>query len=101
MKHQEAGYQLYKDEHVKRVKFYPDQCFCSALVQALFKSSTNYSTLVCLLKSDGSVLGAQCKCKPGAGGCCKHVSALLYCILDYSDCHLMQIPDHRTCTDKS
>ena len=103
MKHQEAGYWLYKDQHVKRVKFHPgndDQCFCSALVQALFKSSTNYSTSVCLLKSDGSVHGAQCKCKAGAGGCCKHVSALLYCILDYLNRHLMQIPDHRTCTNK-
>ena len=103
MKHKEAGYRLYKDDHVKRVKFHPgsdNQCFCCALVQASFKSSTNYSTSVCLHKSDGSVFGAQCKCKAGAGGCCKHVAALFYCILDYSDHQLTQIPDHRTCTDK-
>ena len=46
------------------------------------------------------MFGAQCKCKAGAGGYCKHVAALLYCILDYSDHQLTQIPDHRTCTDK-
>ena len=38
------------------------------------------------------------KCKAGAGGCCKHVAALLYCILDYSDCQLTEI--YKTCTEK-
>ena len=84
MKHQEAGYRLYKNEHVKRVRFHPgndDRCFCSALVQASFKSSTNYFTSVCLHKSDGSVVSAQCKCKAGAGGCCKQVIVMYLGIL--------------------
>ena len=49
MKHKEARYRLYKDDHVKQVKFHPgsdNQCICCALVQASFKSSTNYSTSV-------------------------------------------------------
>ena len=100
MKHKKAGYRLFKDDHVKRVRFHPGsgtKCYCSALVQA---SATNYSTSVCLHKLNGSVVGACCKCKAGVRGCCKHVAALLYCILDFSDLQLTHIPDHRTCTDK-
>ena len=103
MKHKEAGYRLFKDDHVKRVKFHlgsDNKCFFSALVQASFKTSTNYSVSVCMNKLNGSVVGARCKCKAGAGGCCKHVAALLYCILDYSDCQLTEIPEHKTCTEK-
>jgi len=82
-----AGYWLFKDDHVKIVRFHPGsgtKCFCSAIVQASFKSATNYSTSVCLHKLNGSVVGARCKCKAGAGGCCKHIAALLYCILEFS-----------------
>ena len=53
MKHKETGYQLFKDYHVKRVKFLPGsgtKCFCSSIVQASFKSATNYSASVCLHK---------------------------------------------------
>jgi len=103
MKHQEAGYRLFKDDHVKRVKFHPgsdNKCFICALVQASFKSSTNYSVSVCMNRLNGSVVGARCKCKAGAGGCCKHVAALLCCVLDYSDCELTEIPEHKTCTEK-
>ena len=105
MKHKEAGYRLFQDDHVKRVKFHPgctDQnlCFFTALVQASFKTSVHYSTSVCLYSSNGAVCGAHCKCKAGGGGCCKHVAALLYCVLDYCDRQLTLIPDHKTCTDK-
>ena len=105
MKHKEAGYRLFQDDHVKRVKFYPgsadqNQCYFNALVQASFKTSVNYSTSVCLYRSNGAVCGAHCKCKAGGGGCCKHVAALLYCVLNYSESQLKVIPDHKTCTDK-
>ncbi len=39
-----------------------------------FKNTGNYSTSVSL----GCVVGAQCNCKAGAGGCCKHIAALVY-----------------------
>ena len=47
-----------------------------------FKTSGSFSPVVALSKTSGYVLGAQCNCKAGAGGCCKHVAALLYNILD-------------------
>ena len=105
MKHKEAGYRLFQDDHVQRLKFNPgniDQnlCFFSALVQASFKTSVHYSASICLYRSNGAVCGAHCKCKAGGGGCCKHVAALLYCVLDYSERQLQVIPDHKTCTDK-
>jgi len=49
---------------------------------------------------NGSVVGARCKCKAGAGRCCKHVAALLYCVLDYFNRELTEIPEHKTCTEK-
>ena len=69
-------------------------------MQASFKTSVHYSTSICLYKSNGAVCGAHCKCKAGGGGCCKHVAALLYCVLDYSERQLQVISDHKTCTDK-
>ena len=39
-------------------------------------------------------------CKAGAGGCCKHVAALLYNILHYVELGLKEIPEDKTCTDK-
>ena len=63
IKHKEAGYRLFQDDHVERVKFNPgniDQnllCFFSALVLASFKTSVYYSTLICLYRSNGAVCG--------------------------------------------
>ena len=37
------------------------------------------------------VRGAQCKAR--AGGCCKHVAALLYNILNYAELGLAIIPE--------
>ena len=56
--------------------------------------------MVALSKSTGYVIGTRCKCKAGAGGCCKHVAALLFNILDYVELGLYAIPEDKTCTDK-
>ena len=45
-------------------------------------------------------MSAQCTCKAGANGYCKHVGALLYAILDFSERGLKQIPQNISCTDK-
>ena len=58
-------------------------CLFRGAVKPSFKTTGSYSTVVALSKISGYVLGAQCNCKAGAGGCCKHVAALLYNILDY------------------
>ena len=36
----------------------------------------------------------------GAGGCCKHVAATLYQLLDYIELGLSDIPDDKTCTQE-
>ena len=45
-------------------------------------------------------MSAQCTCKAGANGYCKHVGALLYTILDFSESGLKQIPLNTSCTEK-
>ena len=105
MKHKEEGYRLFKDDHVKRVRFYTgsaqeNRCLFHATVKPSFKTTGSYSVVISLCKASGKVVGASCKCKAGAGGCCKHVAALLYNILDYTELGLSAIPDDKTCTDK-
>ena len=41
---------------------------------------------------------AKCCCKVGQGGCCKHVAALLYTLLDFVTLNLCQIPKELTST---
>ena len=105
MKHKERGYRLFRDDHVKMVRFHPgdssaNQCIFYAQGKPSMKIIGCYSTVVTLSKSTGYVIGAHRKCKAGAGGCCKHVAALLYNILDYVELGLAAIPEDKTCTDK-
>ena len=90
MKHKEEGYRLFLDDHVWMVGFPPgfatdSHCLFLGILKPSFKTTGSYSTVVALSKISGYVLGARCNCKAGAGGCCKHVDALLYAILDYVD----------------
>ena len=55
--------------------------------------------LLFLSKISCYVLGAQCNCNAGAGGCCKYVAALLYNILDNVELGLAIIPEDKTSTD--
>ena len=41
---------------------------------------------------------SKCNCKAGQGGCCKHVAALLYTLLDFANSEMSMIPDSLTCT---
>ena len=88
MKHKEKGYRLFPDDHVSMVGFTPDfatdsHCLFCGIVKPSFKTTGRYSTVVALSKISGYVLGAQFNCKAEAGGCCKHVAALPYNILNY------------------
>ena len=105
MKHKEQGYRLFRDDHVKQVRFHPgslsdNHCIFHAEVKPSMKTTGIYSTAIALSKLTGYVIGACCKCKAGAGGCCKHAAALLYNILDYVELGLAAIPEGKTCTDK-
>ena len=107
MKHKEEGYRLLPDDHVQMVGFPPglpgfatdSHCLFLGIVKPTFKTTGSYSTVAALSKISGYVLGAQCSCKAGAGGCCKLVAALLYDILDYVELRLAIIPEDKTCTD--
>ena len=44
------------------------------------------------------VMFSKCYCKAGQGGCCKHVTALLYTLLDFANSEMSIIPDSLTCT---
>ena len=61
-----------------------------------FKTTGSYSTVVALSKISGYVLGVQFNCKARASGCCKHVAALLYNILDYVELVLIITPEDKT-----
>ena len=50
---------------------------------------------------DGPIWLLDYNCKAGAsGGCCKHVAALLYQLVEFKQLNLDFIPDDKTCTDQ-
>jgi len=103
MKHKEQGYRLFRDNHVMMVRFNPaddNYCIFHAYVKPSFKCTGKYSVIIYLAKRSGCVTGAKCNCKAGAGGCCKHVAALLYSILDFTELGLKEIPQDKTCTEQ-
>ncbi|XP_028418783.1 uncharacterized protein LOC114544312 [Dendronephthya gigantea] len=60
--------------------------------------SVSYPVYVHLNQVNGEVEYAKCSCKAGQGGCCKHVAALLYTILDFVNLNLKHVPVELTCT---
>ena len=104
MKHKEEGYCLFSDDHVWVVGFQPSfaidiHCLFYGIVKPSFKTNGSYSTVVALSQNSDYVLGAQCNCKAGAGGCCKRAAASWYKILDYVELGLAIISEDKTCTD--
>ncbi|CAB3988451.1 aldo keto reductase [Paramuricea clavata] len=59
-----------------------------------------YLVYVHLHQHSGDIAYAKCYCPAGAGGCCKHVAATLYQLLDYIELGLSDIPDDKTCTQE-
>ena len=93
---------MFKASHVVDVKFnssHDDFCFFEARVKASMTRNKVYRTKVRQNKT-GEVMSAQCTCKAGANGYCKHVGGLLYTILDFSESDLKQIPTNTSCTEK-
>ena len=82
MKHKEEGYRLFPMTKSGWLGFhlfsYSSHCLFRGIVKPFSTTTGIYSIVVALSKISGYVLGAQCSCKAGAGGCCKHVAALLY-----------------------
>ena len=93
---------MFKASHVLDVKFNSSHdyfCFFDARVKASVTRNKMYRTKVRQNKT-GEVVSAQCTCKAGANGYCKHVGALLYAILDFSESGLGQIPPNTSCTER-
>ena len=54
-------------------------------------------TFICTRKQRKGSL-ASCSCKAGLGGCCKHVAALLFQLLDFIQLEATEVSDDLTCT---
>ena len=59
---------------------------------------TNYTVYVHFNQDSGKVIEARCSCVAGNGGCCKHVAAALFQMLDFIELELTEVPDDLTCT---
>jgi hypothetical protein len=105
-KHKKKGYQLFKDKFVKQVVVKADvkkgneqQFFLvKGCVDASMKK-TSYVVYVHLNQVTGEIDYANCMCRAGKGGCCSHVVALLFQLLEYRQLDLQVIPDDLTCTE--
>ena len=58
-----------------------------------------YHVHIHLSQLSGSVLYGNRNCKSELAGCCKHVAAALYQLIDFKMCGVKSIPDDETCTD--
>eukprot|EP00794_Sanderia_malayensis_P004347 gene4347-4926_t len=98
------GYKLWKEGYISNVEV-KSNVLTDNLTLFLVKSnvsasmkSMKYVVYCHLNQKTGDVIHAKCNCKAGAGGCCKHVAALLYTLLDYSNLELSYVPETVTCT---
>ena len=103
-KHKKEGYQLFKDKYVKQVVIKANVMkdkqmyyLVKGCVDASMKKMV-YTVYIHLNQDTGEVAYASCKCKAGKGGCCKHVVALMFQIIEYIQLELKEIPDDLTCT---
>ncbi|CAH3177789.1 unnamed protein product [Porites lobata] len=59
-----------------------------------------YRTRVSLSKQTAQVKSGACNCKAGANGRCKHIGALLYKILDFTESEVDEIPQELYVSEK-
>ena len=102
-RNKKQGYKLWKEGYARGVLVKPNVqgerllFLVKARVHASMKS-THYNVYVHLDQESADAVYAKCNCKAGQGGCCKHVGALLYTLLDYINMGVTQIPRDLTCT---
>ena len=106
-KHKKSGYRLFKGGYVRQFIVKPNikkgdievnfiiRCHVYAEMKKL-----QYLVYVHLDQYTGKVVHAKCQCPAGAGGCCKHVAAALFQLLDYVELGLSDVPDDKTCTQE-
>ena len=93
-----------KAGHVQKVKLNhtTDEhfWFFESHVKASMTRNKLYRTRVSLSKETTQVKSGACKCKAGANSRCKHIGALLYKILDFTESEVNEIPPDLTCTER-
>ena len=104
IKHKILGYQLFKENFIKKLRVKPmviatKPLFVVKCSVAAAMKRIQYDIYIHLCENTGEVFYAKCKCKAGAGGCCKHVAAALYQLVDYKELDIKSVPDDKTCTD--
>ena len=60
----------------------------------------DYTVCVHLNSQSGKVVHASCECPAGKEGCCKHIAALLFQLLDYRELELTEVPVQLSCAEK-
>jgi hypothetical protein len=103
-KHQTLGYRLFKENYVKNVCVKANvtasiNLFIVKSNVAASMKRKQYEVFIHLCQSTGEILYSKCHCKAGAGGCCKHVAASLYQLVDYKELDIKVVPETETCTD--
>ena len=84
------GYKLWKEGYIRYIIVKPNVMGNRLLflVKAKVCASMNniqYDVHVHPEQENGDAVYAKCSCKAGKRGCCKHVAALLYTLVDYSN----------------
>ena len=105
-KSKNLGYRLWKEGFVRSIYVQPNvqgsvnMFLVKCRVHASLKN-VSYNVYVCLNQGSGDLICSKCSCKAGQGGCCKHVAALLFSLVDYSNLGYTVVPDTLTCTQVS
>ena len=91
------GYGLWKEGYVRGIFVKANfvartQLFLVKARVSTSMKSIQYLVYVNLNQESGEMEYAKCCNKAGKGGCCKHVAALLYTLLDFVNLSLHQIP---------
>ena len=97
------GYKLWKEGYVRGVLVKPNVKGKQLLFLVKSKvcasmKNIEYNVYIHLDQHSGDVVYANCNCKAGQGGCCKHIAALLYTLLDYANMDFLEILPDLTCT---
>ncbi|CAN8025276.1 unnamed protein product, partial [Ixodes persulcatus] len=100
-KHFISGYKMFKAEKVLNIFLHTTSAsdtIIKADVEASMSLAKRYPVHAVICQ-DGQVTKASCACKAGKGGVCKHVTALLWHMLDLVREGRSFIPDALACTE--
>lgn len=100
-KHIISGYKMFKAQKVQNIFLHTTTTFdvvIKATVEASMSVTKHYAAHA-VLCPDGSVSKGSCACKAGQGGVCKHVTALLWHMLDLVREGRSFVPDALACTE--